>query len=367
MDSDREGVAARRQWLAAVLRGGVEGAAAVPLSDLTAMLASARHHGVTALVAERLRALPDSDPLRVSFGNAAHQVAALALLRESETRKVVELLAAAGIPVLLLKGSALAWWLFPAPYLRECGDIDLLVASREQARLVVDLLSELGFPAGYDQGGLAHEQVARRELSATLNIDIDVHWRLLNSPAFADIFSFDELLAASIPLPGLSVHARGLAPAHAFLHATLHRAMNLHIGVGDGLKWLYDLHLLASRLEPKDWALLRQLCRERGLSGVFLEGIRAAAAEFGTAVPAEVLAELHEQRAHESLDASRLGDWYYMQRQNLRALPSRRAYLQWMWGRLFPPLGYLRELYGADKSTAALLLERARRLLRRLR
>jgi hypothetical protein len=44
---------------------------------------------------------------------------------------------ASGIPVLVLKGTALRSWLHPQPYLRESSDIDQLFASREAAMCAV--------------------------------------------------------------------------------------------------------------------------------------------------------------------------------------------------------------------------------------
>jgi hypothetical protein len=154
---------------------------------------------------------------------------------------------------------------------------------------------------------------------------------------------------------------------HAFLHACIHRAVNLSLGVGDRLKWLYDLHLLGERFTTSDWSLLQQQCREHGLSGVCGSGIEAAAVLFGSVMPGAVLNSLHEASAHESLDIGRLSDWKYMQARNLAALPSMRVRARWLWQRLFPPKAYMQELYGTDLSTASLWMQRLKRAILRLR
>jgi hypothetical protein len=200
-----------------------------------------------------------------------------------------------------------------------------------------------------------------------MNVDLDMHWRLANTPLFAEAFDFEVLHAASIPLPRLAANARGLSPVHAFLHACIHRATNLSQGVGDRLKWLYDLHLLCERFTMSDWSVLQQHCRELGLGGICAAGIEAAADPFGSVVPGTVLESLKEASKQESLDVGRLSDWKYMQGRNLVALPSLRVRARWLWQRVFPPKRYLQELYGVDRSAASLWMQRMKRAIWRLR
>lgn len=357
----------QRDWLAAVLAGTVPSTLAVDSESADALVACAIEEGVVALVHQRL----DEDPsvsasLRSTFAVAARESAIASLLREAECRRVLAVLQTADIPVLLMKGSALAWWLYSAAFLRECGDIDLLFSSRAQAQEAVRLLAAHGYALNHRPGDLSYELLCRREIGL-MHVDLDMHWRLVNVPLFAEMFGFASLLAASIPLPRLAVNARGLAPVHAFIHACIHRVVNLYLGISDSLKWLYDLHLLGQQLTMSDWLLLQQQCRQHGLSGICASGIEAAAQVFGPVVPATVLASLQEASTHEALDASRLHDWKYMQGRNLAALPSLRMRARWLWQRLFPPVGYMQELYGTDHGAASLLRQRLRRAIQRLK
>ena len=84
------------------------------------------------------------------------------------------------------------------------------------------------------------------------NVELDLHWRLSTLPVFAFRFDFAELMAASQPLPGLHPHARGLGPAHALLHACMHRVQNMPDGSHDDSKWLRDIELLIAALEQAD-------------------------------------------------------------------------------------------------------------------
>ena len=360
-------VPGQRDWLAAVLAGAVPSTLTDGAESADALIACAIEEGVVTLVHQRLTEDPCvSASLREVFAAAARELAVASLLREAECRRVLGVLLSAEIPVLLMKGSALAWWLYPAAYMRHCGDIDLLFPSRAKAQEAAGLMAAHGYVQQYSPDNMSYELLCRREV-ASMHVDLDMHWRLVNVPLFAEVFDFATLYAASIPLPRLAVNARGLAPVHAFIHACIHRAVNLYLGISDGLKWLYDLHLLGQQLTTSDWSALQQQCREHGLSGICAAGIEAAAQVFGTVVPGTVLQSLQEAGAHESLDTGRLHDWKYMQGRNLAALPSLRARARWLWQRLFPPVGYMQELYGADRGAASLLMQRVQRAIRRLR
>ena len=331
------------------------------------LLGMARQEGVISLVDRGLQQQGDTvlPYLHEVFRDATRRIVGSALLRDAECRRALATLPA-DMPVLVLKGSALAYWLYPQPFLRECSDIDLLLPTRAHAEQAAERLGALGYAMHHQPDDLAHELLCRRTLGNGMQIDLDVHWRLANAPVFAELFSFDELLAASMALPALGPNARGLEPVHAYLHACLHRALNVYTGIGDRLKWLYDLHLLAAHFQPGDWRALQVICEERRISGVCAEGIEAAAMAFGPVVPHSVLAALNAARPHDCIDARRLGEWRYMQWQNLAALPSWGTRLRWLWQSLSPPTGYLQELYGPERGRVSLLMERGKRAWQRL-
>ncbi len=356
-----------RDTLAKLLSGQVVDLAGLREHGWEAMLSAARAEGVLALLGQCLSGMHKAPAgLLAALASAGRSLAASSLLLESESRKALAALPD-GQPVLLLKGSALAYWLYPQPYLRECSDIDLLLPTRMRAEQAAGHLSALGYAMHHQPDDLAHELLCRRELGNGMQVDLDVHWRLANAPMFAGLFSFEELHAASIALPKLGPTARGLSPVHAFIHACLHRAINVYTGIGDRLKWLYDLHLMAGRFSAQDWQALQELCAARGVSGVCAEAIEATAAEFGATVPAPVVEGLNAARVHDRLDARRLGDWRYMQRRNLAALPDWRTRLRWLRQSLSPPTGYLQELYGPEHGRIGLLMERGKRAWQRLR
>jgi len=377
---------APRTWLAAVIIGGRPARPVSAAPEASDLLAAAREEGVVALVDWRLRGpapasaasptgcaapLPFALPseLRDAFAAAAREEAMRSMLLEAVSRQVLDLLSGAGLQALLLKGTALAHWAYADPHLRHCSDVDLLLPSRAAAEQLAGVLAAAGFERSQPSGELvAYELMCTRQVGTAITVEVDIHWRLANSPLFADRFTWDELWAASIPLPALGANARGLGPVPACLHACVHRALNRSIGVPDKLKWLYDVELLAALFTPGDWQRLQIMAVEKGLAGVLWSGLQAASQSFGQRLPPEVAAALQEAGRRERLDATRLADWRYMQCQTFLALPDAGLRLRWLWQRLFPSRDYMQALDGASSpSYAGLFKKRLRRLQQRLR
>ena len=346
------------------------------------MVAAAQREGIVALVDWRLQQAPRESaatqtkgalaiPTEVikAFTTAAREEALVSMVIEGESRRVMGLMAEARIPGLLLKGSALAYWAYSQPHLRACSDVDLLLPSREAAEQLSDRLTASGFERAETSGELvAYELLCRRPVSGDWQIEIDIHWRLANSPLFADVFTFDELMADSVALPNLAPNARGLGPVHALIHACVHRALNLSIGVGDKLKWQYDLEILRANFTPADWQRLVDLSIRNGLAGVVRNALENAAGAFKNQLPHEWVTALACAESAEALDAQRLSDWRYMQRMTFKSLPTVFLKLRWLWPRLFPSLDYLRYLYGTQhKSYCYLIFLRALQVLKLLK
>ena len=292
------------------------------------------------------------------------------MLMEAETRRLLAVLEQADMPALLLKGQAIAQWAYPDPSLRASGDIDVLVATREAADRLARRLCESGYELFQPSGDLvALEMMLRREVAPGVWVEIDLHCRVINSPLFSERFTFDELMAESIALPRLGANARGLGPAHAFIHACMHWAATLAVGAEIRLKWLYDIPAFAKVFTATDWQRLEQLAVERGLAGVCLGMIEASQATFGAdfvAVPEDLIVALREAARHESLDVTRLRDWRYMQVQAFLAQPTARLRARYLWQRLWPSRDYMAYLYGRqDLGYAGLIGIRIKTAFRR--
>lgn len=357
-------------WLAAVL-----GDACTPPPPTTLLPAEAtalaQREGIAALVSFRLRQVGRevvSQAFLDAFSTAEKEAMVASMVLDGESQRVLGRMAASGIPGLLLKGSALAHWAYPQAHLRACSDIDLLLASRRSAEELALLLEPSGYFRAKTSGDLvAYELLCKRDVSGGWQVELDIHWRLTNSPLFSHVFGFDELMADSIGIPQLAPNARGLGPVHALLNACMHRALNLSIGIEDRLKWQYDLINLMDLLTPAQWQRLESLSIDKKVAAIVASGLRAAALTFRREIPGQCVSVLSQAGAKESLDADRLTDWSYMQRQTWKALPQPGLRLRWLWQRLFPSRDYLEALYGKKSSYAHLLISRFKFGLRHLR
>lgn len=320
---------ALREPLRAALRG--ERAAWPPLSEDE--VRTLVDHGLAPLV----YAAQPLEPLRT----AAIHAAALEPLRAADLREVLAALAARGIEVLILKGTALAYDVYAAPELRPRGDVDLLV-SREQSAEAIEVFRSLGFASKLTSG----DEHNVRQLTLTRGgHEYDLHWDVANSPLFASALSFERL--QRIPLPRLGEHARGLSHPDALLLACIHRVAHHHDL--ERLIWLVDIALLRARMSRDEhvrfWrqaadARVVAIC-QRSIDLAFhwwSGGLQPAATEFLT--PEELTR--HEPSSAFLAPDLRYGD---VMLANLRALPW-RARLQRLWQLAFPPPAFMRQTFG---------------------
>ena len=357
-------VSASRAALIAALRdgrvdAGVEGAG-------TELIRTAQDEGVLPLLESRLRGTTMPSAVHANLAEAGRTAAVQALFREMELRKVAEVLAGHGINTLLLKGNALGQWLYSEPYLRVTCDIDLLFESRAVAGQAAAAFGEIGYGLGFSPATSNYEMTSRLVVDGVSRSELDLHCRLLNAPAYADIFPFDELWHAAMPLPALGGGLMALCPLHALAHACLNRALDMQIGVPDQLKLLYDIHLLVGRMDADAWQQFLTMVGAKRISGICVRSITDTVATFDSPVPMQVMQALHLQAAEEPIDWRRLDDWRYMQWQNLKSLPGAWAKLNWIWGKTFPTPSHLHELHG-EGGWLQLMGRRLLRGLQRLR
>ena len=316
-------------------------------------------HGVEALLdtavgkseASRSWPLVVRDRLRM----IARARAVRELLIKRELDALLPKLADAQVEFLLLKGTPLAYALYPQPYLRSRGDTDLLVPS-EKRQAAERVLLDAGYRAGESAGGTlaSYELSFSKTDSAGVEHFVDLHWRLGNSQIYARMFSFDELFVAAVTVPELGPTARMPCSINALLIACLHRVSHLHApyyvdGVphleANRLIWLSDIHLLADGISPAEWEDFVALATRKGVRAICLDGIQVTRRAFHTAVPPWVLNRLAAPGPTE-LSAGYLspGQWRH-QLLELRALESwgQRLRLAREW--FFPPADYVLRKY----------------------
>nr|WP_246045431.1 nucleotidyltransferase family protein [Rubellimicrobium roseum] len=333
----------------------------------------ALYHGIAGCLASRLGNWPTeaADPLR----RAAMAQAMWEMRHQIVLSSLLQAMAAAGIRVLVLKGSALAYDLYDSPAARSRGDSDILIEPKDlpAARAV---LSDQGFSHFYDDP-TADENVRLQEAWTHRTADglmheVDLHWQTLNAPALADLFPFTEIWTRARALPRLAPVAYGLARDSALLFACAHRAQHIvnpyfvdgsiYYG-GDRLIWLYDIDLLSRALDETEWAAFEVAVRQSDLAEVALHGLQMAADRLGTPLPCDVISRL--ERMNLKTKSSR---YLLSSRQtgrawrDLRAIQGSKAKAAFLAGRAFPSEAFIRAKY-PDMADRPLLLLHLRRIL----
>jgi hypothetical protein len=327
-------------FLAGVLRG--ESGVAIP-ADVAAMVpARALHHGVTALITAR-QVVMDSLP------RSAHDLMRTQALGEAmwdlrHRQVLIPLLDAmerAGVPVVLLKGTALAYSRYPSPALRARGDTDVLIppAQRENARLVLAACG-FGLASNRDADRTTQEEWVSHATDGSAHA-IDLHWNLMWAWALSQLFDTDHLVGRARPCPALCASARILPPGIALLHACLHRASHFNTAYfvggeaqfgGDRLIWFYDMHLLAQAMTDQDWKEFAEITAASGSEAICRNAFDRCIALFHSPIPVDIMERLAAAPAR-----SIVQDFFVTQSfprrviADLRALPrgqSRMAFLK---------------------------------------
>jgi hypothetical protein len=328
-------------------------------SAIQGFLGACRYHGVLPLLGQAMgrdaafRAWPQE--IRSVCSNATRQQAMYELAQRAEMVRVLAALAAVDIAPLVLKGTALAHSHYPSPALRPRADTDLLIPPDRRWE-TAQALEALGYTKGEGMEGefiTTQASWSRTDgLGATHHLD--VHWRISNSQVLARTLGYGELVARVVPLPALGPHARALAPVDALLFACIHRAGHAsasyrvdgseHVG-GDRLVWLYDIHLLVTRMGDAELDEFAALASARRIKAICLDALQQTADCFATPLPARIVDVLQAAGPAEAsvhfLRGGRMrqmaGDFLALQRWRDRA--------HWVSELAFPPAGYMRSKY----------------------
>ena len=210
-----------------------------------------------------------------------------------------------------------------------------------------EVLRRLGYEAVQEQqeGDLLRHQVTLVKTSGQSRYTVDVHWRALDPPIFADAFAYQTLADASVEIPRLGPMARGLHPVHALLLACVHRVA--HHREHRPLIWVYDIHLLASTFGLAEWRRFLTEAEQFRIGVLCKNGLELAAQTFGTLLPEALLqdrrfARTPDDPAARYLEPTRRADIVVG---DLQALPDWRSRLRLISQYLFPRADYMRQTY----------------------
>lgn len=337
---------ARMRLLAGLLAGARDHASG-PDDDPDTLRAAAVEQGVDALVWRQLEhATGHADALRAALYPGVRAAVAREIFVQQELQAMFTALDAAGIPVLVTKGTALAYAFYAEPWLRPRADTDLLVR-RADVGAAADVLEARGYSrsVAISTGEHVSHQAAfeRRDPNGVRHV-IDLHWRIANPQVVAGALAFDALRAGSRGIPALG--GRTPSAADSLALACVHRLAH-HQG-HERLIWLHDMVTLARAMDADAWNAFADLARRQGIAAICLDGLSAARGWLGLSVPPAVEERLAAAAPGE---ASRIYvDGPVTRRDvllsDLAHLGTWRARIRLLREHVFPPPAFMRQRYG---------------------
>jgi hypothetical protein len=171
------------------------------LASWDALIADAEEHGLDPLLLMHLReAAIDLPPLvKTRLQTRCVQHGHAYAVRTRVTAEAIATLRDAGIPVLVLKGAALAHLVYREPMLRPMRDVDLLVR-RDDGQRAWRCLQEIGFSCvgGPREAAYHHLQPVAKTVDGAM-VTIEIHHELLRATPFVAPVTYDHVARRAQP------------------------------------------------------------------------------------------------------------------------------------------------------------------------
>lgn len=223
------------------------------------------------------------EPVRAELADLFRSNAVRNIFLAKELARVLALLGEAGVPVMPLKGTALAESLYGDPALRVCADVDVLVPPKYVAEAFRLLLSS-GYEPGFRQPPLV-ELLARYGKDCLLmrqdptgTYPLQLHCGLVwGGPVERDLL--EDIWSEAGRRTFCGVPAFTLSADWEFLYLAVHAARHGLLP----LKWLVDLDVLCSR-GMIDWGHVKEKARTVAWEGAVQSSLSACASLFNTPI-----------------------------------------------------------------------------------
>jgi hypothetical protein len=284
------------------------------------------------------------------FANASRNVLLLRALEDA-----LQALERESVPVITLKGAALAETVYGNVAVRPMGDLDLLVRER-QVPTAARVLLELGYRSGqrgpFDVQDIHSNQLLLRRGDSSSEV-IEIHWQLFWFPYYRRVVPVEWFWTTALPVDLGKTEGLMLAPEAHVLHLCGHL---LHHHGSDGafrLLWMHDVAALVMYYAKEiDWEEVLDRAQAYQLVQPVQQILTRVKAIWSVPIPAEVMGRLRgmrpspgERQALEWLtETSASMETYALA--GLASMPTWRERLQFAWhDLLFPSPGFMRSRY----------------------
>ena len=242
-------------YLIAAIRNTPHSSPNFSLNDWHSFLAQLDPQGIFPLIAFHMHNWPEECCPPQEIRNYLNQIfltaAARNLCNGRQIQKVTDALRDAGIPVILLKGHALARILYPDPALRQSSDIDLLVQPHN-IRASEEILEKMGYfchvKTFYLSQYVYHHEVF---YPPGKGLPIELHWKIDNSFKLFPEEWLESAFSRRIPIRSGDLLCDTFSHPDHLLYLAFH---NVYQHWSMRLDWVYDTSLLTMQLKkPDEW------------------------------------------------------------------------------------------------------------------
>lgn len=321
--------------------------------DWPAVCVLAREARVAPLLSLALRDAPGvPEYASLALRRSYHRTARRNLLFRHELGGVLRAFAEAHIPVLVLKGAALAETVYSSIAVRPMADLDLLVHRRDAGRALA-ALAAIGFaPDRVERRGGADTAFECESIvykTGVITTPVELHWSLFDSPYYQYALPMDWFWGTAEPVRLADTRALMLGPEAQVLHLCGH--LRLHHS-GDELLWLHDIAQLVTAWGARiDWSVVLDRARRFDLVISLRDVLGRAAVDWGTPIPSAVLDKL--QAMAPSRREERVVRWLSEPNRSvarrlwvdLATMPSWPRRVAFAWNNLVPSVAYMRQRY----------------------
>lgn len=199
------------------------------------------------------------------LSNAYRNATLQSLKQGAALRQVTQLLEAAGIDSLVLKGAYLAFYAYPTAGLRPMRDLDILVP-HAQALQAFDCLRQAGFKQPEQVKGQAEDWLDKHwHLPPLINNNggcVELHTSVYTTYDADDCLSQNQLRSRAIQAQASGAPAmKVLSPTDQLLHLIVHAAYQHHLDNGPLI--ISDIAMLLTK-HSIDWPLFWNLAEHGG-------------------------------------------------------------------------------------------------------
>jgi predicted component of type VI protein secretion system len=310
--------------------------------DWPLFLQRAQDHGLTLLIAERVKNLdrslvPPQALVKLQELQRTHAVSALQLT--AELFRVLHRFTVSGINVLLTKGPALSVRCYGKPDMRQYGDLDLIVREADMRRAtqaMIDLAYEPRIPLSAIDAKKSPGEYVFRKPGTNVLIEFHTERTFRYHPRRLPIEKVFQR-RAFVAIDGRDVPTLSLEDELVLI--CVHGAKHFW----ERLMWIADVAALISAKQAPDWSRAMAAAREVGAERILRLGLRLAADVLGAQLPAQPEPSVQSDRAVAKL-ASQIQNRLVLYEPREIGVMERAAFRMRMRGGLFAGAAYLLRL-----------------------